>query len=134
MSFWQSKTTIRKTDRKFSRYIRGRDRDCVARVRCLGQIPFKNLTCAHFISRRTESTRFDQDNCVTLCRACHLFLDDHMDEFSAIMKERLGERGFNLLLIRSETKVCRDDALDELYIDSLLASLPQDSPAHQLQV
>ena len=58
---WSSK----KADTEFSRFIRNRDGKC---IRC-GKIEF--LQCSHFWARANSATRYDPDNCDTLCYACH---------------------------------------------------------------
>lgn len=57
--------TITKADTEFSKWIRARDKKC---VRC-GRTNL--LQCSHFWSRSHKATRYDPDNCDTLCYPCH---------------------------------------------------------------
>lgn len=70
------KTAKRKADRYFSEYIRSRDTD----YRGLGQCitcgewkPYEKLDCGHFISRRFESTRYNEQNANVQCQRCNRF-------------------------------------------------------------
>ena len=57
---------MRRADQAFSRYIRARDGEC---VNC-GSKDF--LQAAHIISRSYKSIRVNPENCVALCRSCHV--------------------------------------------------------------
>jgi 5-methylcytosine-specific restriction endonuclease McrA len=83
-------------DRKFSDYIRKRDGKC---IRC-GKI--SNLQCSHFWSRIHSSTRFDPENCDTLCYPCHYGnLDgweyDQAGAYRDFKIKQLGLKKFNKL-------------------------------------
>lgn len=52
-------------DTQFSQSIRKRDGCC---LRCGST---ENLTCSHFFGRGNSSTRYDPENCDTLCQKCH---------------------------------------------------------------
>jgi 5-methylcytosine-specific restriction endonuclease McrA len=53
------------TDGQFSKWIISRDQKC---LRC--GINYM-LTCSHFYGRSTWNTRYDEENCITLCSPCH---------------------------------------------------------------
>lgn len=122
MTFWNSKITIRKTDRLFSLYIRKRDGRCVYAVKCSGHPrDIKELDCSHYHGRRKESVRFDPENCDAACKACHLFVhtaegQKWLDEWK---ENKLGIQRFNLLNFRANMTRKRDDELDLFYIKSL---------------
>ena len=126
MSFWQAKTKLRPADKEFSQYIRRRDGECVFKIKCNGGLRdeeyLKTLTCSHFKGRRKESTRFDPENCDTACRKCHLYLEEHKEEYEAWKLSQLGER-FNLLILRSNQKGHKDDLITRLYIKELMKDL-----------
>ena len=127
MGFFSSKVTIRKSDRLFSEYVRNRDGDCQLRGKCLGHKEYAELQCCHFHSRRKESVRFDPENCVALCAACHSYVDTTeagMKAFRDFMLRRLGETGLSMLDMRAETLKKRDDFLDVEYCKLLLKELP----------
>ena len=127
MSFWASRMTLRPTDKEFSKYIRLRDKGCVFKIKCNGNVPFEKLTCSHFHGRRKESVRFDEANCRSSCRACHLYLDEHKGEYKRIMIQILGEREYNLLQIRAETPKKRDDIMQKLVNKALLESIKEEN-------
>lgn len=55
-----------KADGLFSQYVRRRDGCC---LRC-GKT--ESLQCAHIIGRRNHRLRYDPQNAITLCYACHI--------------------------------------------------------------
>lgn len=73
-------------DHKFSLYIRSRDGKC---LRC-GTI--NNLTNSHYWRRGHSGTRFEPDNCITLCMPCHSEWENLKNyEYKEFMLMRLGE-------------------------------------------
>lgn len=61
LKIWSTRTA----DDKHSLHIRARDKRC---LRCKG---IENLTSSHFWSKGCTNTRFDDENCITLCYRCH---------------------------------------------------------------
>lgn len=60
--------SLTKADTEFSIFIRKRDKKC---VRCGST---KRLTCSHFWARQHKGTRFDLENCDTVCwMPCHKY-------------------------------------------------------------
>lgn len=102
------KLKISPADKWFSLKIRLRD-DYTCQ-RCY--IPYEHsdnqLDCAHFHKRGKKSVRFDEDNCITLCKKCHLYFDGkgcwnlpaHREEHEALMLKRLGRERFDALEAR----------------------------------
>ena len=78
------------------------------------------LTISHFYGRRKESVRFDDDNCLVLCRKCHLYLENNKGEYTRIMMQKLGEKRFNVLTVRANTIKKRDDFMDEIIIKEMM--------------
>ena len=58
------------------------------------------LQCCHFHSRRILSTRYDPDNLVGLCFACHQYFHGHPEEYREFFIARLGEVGYERLKMR----------------------------------
>lgn len=116
-------TTLKKADSLFSEKIRARD------IHCLfpGCERTDQLTCSHYFGRTTKSTRFDEDNCITLCRTHHYWDKDIGWEFqkqrkgekgcdwdgryTLFMKQRLGEERWNALVERSKESVSQAKAI-----------------------
>ena len=108
--------SIQKLDILFSEYIRRRGiqraggcERCGAQKHDIekedGSIfpAYKQLECSHFIGRRTMATRFDPENCCSLCSGCHIYLEHHPNEHVEFYRELIGEREFELLNIRART-------------------------------
>ena len=117
MTFWQAKTKLRPADTLFSKYLRGlRGWKC---ERCGKDCSnnHHNLTVSHFKGRRYESVRFDPENCDCLCRSCHEWAEARKKtEYADWKLERMGEKRFNLLLIRANQKGIKDDKMIMLYL------------------
>lgn len=123
---------LRKTDILFSEYIRTRDGwVCLA---CMAERGYskdysfdsQGLECSHYWGRDRENTRFDPENCIALCFYHHRFDWGHGDgrqKYTDFMKQRLRERGFDLLDIRAHTSKKRDDKLDKIEIEQLIKEL-----------
>lgn len=128
---YYTKIKIRPADSLFSKYIRTRDGRCQLRAHCLGLETYKELQCAHFHSRRKESVRFDPSNAVALCGKCHHFVDQTEEGkkyFKVFMKERLGERTYDILELCSNTPQKKDDVLTLLYLKGLVKELESSLP------
>ena len=96
------KIRIDPLDQLFSKYIRLR---AMAEVggceRCLqSKIDYKGLQCSHYHKRRKKSVRWDEDNCNGFCFGCHQYFEENQDEYTAWIKQHLGEREFDMLLGR----------------------------------
>jgi len=76
-----------KLDKVFSLWIRSRDK------RCLKCGKTENLQCAHIYSRIARSVRWDSDNAITLCYACHIgWAHKYPLEFAEFVEKLLGKR------------------------------------------
>lgn len=105
------KIKIRKADKEFSLYIRKRDGKC---IRCQKTESLQN---SHFWGRARENTRFDPDNCDTLCFRCHQYLGgDGREEYIELKKRQLGEFNYNRLKLRAFTYKKKDDKLILLWL------------------
>ena len=120
--------TLRKADRLFSEEIRSRDQHCLFPGCFRTQIQ-----CSHYIGRATKSTRFDPDNCISLCYFHHYgdkrygfeyqkqvkgetkrdgTIQEHDGDYTAFMRRLLGLR-FAALMERSKTTVKPRAAIDQ---------------------
>lgn len=92
-------------DKLFSQYIRMR---AIARVhgceRCgHWKEDYKQLDCAHLISRWHKSIRWDPDAAIGLCGGCHMWIDHEAEEKIQLLKSIVGEEGYDLLRARART-------------------------------
>jgi len=115
----------RKTDEMFSNYIRTRDGwKCLA---CAKSKDYSNnrqgLHCSHYWGCGRENTRFDVENCISLCTYHHIYAWGHGDgrnEYTAFMIKRLGQEGFDKLDVRAHITKKQDDKLDKIAINELM--------------
>ena len=125
--------SISTEDRIFSEYIRKRAMQLVGGCeRCLtpkydivkddGTIfkSWKQLQCCHFITRGNRATKWDPDNCSGLCGGCHIYLDNHHEEFVDFMVARLGEERFERLKLRAQGVKKMDMVAVRLYLKMLI--------------
>lgn len=91
-----------KLDRIFSEYIRLRDSKefgfkyfkCPT---CGRVLPFEQSDCSHYFSRRSNATRFSEDNCMAECRYDNRFNSEHLHKLREALLRRIGEDRFKIL-------------------------------------
>lgn len=115
------KIKISRTDKLFSQYIRQRDKwKCIACGRNFSD-NHGGLQCSHYWSRRHNSTRYDPENCDSLCFTCHQrWGGDYRDEYKAFKIKQLGEQGYKALEIRAHTYQKKDEKMAMIIIKMLL--------------
>lgn len=116
---------IDKADQVFSKFIRTRDNWTCNRCHHKHEEGSQGLHCSHFFGRGKESTRFDPNNCDALCFACHR-LWGHGDEreiYKAFKIKQLGQKGFDLLELKSNTPCKKDREWELLIATQLLKNL-----------
>lgn len=115
---------LRTSDRVFSQYIRLRDGKCMrckSPVRTNGKGLPVSHQCSHYFGRARENTRFDPENCDTLCGGCHrIWGSDDREAYREFKIEQLGEKGFADLRLRSNMYKKRDDKNDTIAARILL--------------
>lgn len=120
------KIRIDKADLLFSQYIRMRDHKC---TRCGSPVQFndKGLPvshhASHFFGRGKESTRFDPMNVSTHCHGCHAYLTAHPLEHVEWKKQQIGQREFDLLVLRANTPQKKDRKMALIQAKELLKSV-----------
>lgn len=109
-----------KLDKEFSLYIRLRDsRQYGYRYfkcpTCGRILPFEKADCSHYFSRRSNATRFDEDNCMAECAYDNRFNSEHLHKLREAVIARIGEQRFQLLEWKhNQTKKWTDYELKEL--------------------
>ena len=105
-------------DDAFSKAIRTRDKwTCQRCGREFEEHERKNLDCSHYWGRGRENTRFDPENCDSLCGRytsgqCHLKWEkEFKPEYEKFKIKQLGQRGVDLLRIRAHTYRKKDRAM-----------------------
>jgi hypothetical protein len=77
------------------------------------------LHCSHYYGRGNWSTRFEPDNCVSLCYGCHRYLGSHPAEHSDFINNRLKPKRFKRLKELYNKKVKRRDYLNDHFYNEL---------------
>lgn len=80
------KALKRKLDLAFSKYMRQKYPAC---QHCRKR---DNLQIHHIYSRKNLSVRWDEDNIVVVCPACHFYFHQHPIEFVRFLEKVKGKR------------------------------------------
>lgn len=120
MSIRKSKTKSlakKKADKYFSQYIRYKNsKNGVCQcVTCGKWHGVKSIHTGHFISRRYESTRYDEKNCAPQCVACNTFNQGKQYEFGLYIDEEYGKGTAEKLLQKSKM-ICKRKKFDYEFI------------------
>lgn len=127
MSWYKSKVKLLRPDTIFSRIVRTRDGwRCKYRFKCLGAEDYRlnpqGLDNSHFQKRGKWTTRFDLENCDAACKKCHHFVENDPNG-QKVLEEwklaQLGQKRYNLLIIRANQTGHRDDAAALLFVRGL---------------
>lgn len=116
--------TLKKADAKFSGEIRARDKRC---MHPMGSMYCTLLQNSHFIGRATKSTRFDPENCVTICWYHHYKSKDlgfeyqkqtiekhgFDGQYTIFMKKYLGNEKYAALIERSKLSLKQNAAIKQ---------------------
>jgi hypothetical protein len=127
------KIRIDKRDTVFSKLIRLRDQWICQK--CGRYYPKGHgLQCAHVFSRRHQSTRYDPDNAVALDFTCHQYFGENPVEFTAWIRQYLGDVRFEMLQERHRRIVKRTKADSEALYQHLRTQLKalEDDPNHMV--
>ena len=97
-----------KLDKVFSLYIRLRDSKpygykyfkCIS---CGKILPFEKADAGHYMSRRHNSTRFDENNVHAECSYDNRFNAEHLDGFRDNLVKKIGQQKFDLLRVKANT-------------------------------
>ena len=120
------KIKLRKSDTLYTKLMRFRFgytcQKCGRKYSEYDTEALRNLGVSHYYGRGRESTRFDDDNVTLLCNLpCHRKWEGiEREKYTEYMIERLGQKGFDALTLRSNTNKKRDDATDLLILKKKL--------------
>lgn len=85
---------------------------------------WRQLQCAHLISRWHKSIRFDEDAAAGCCGGCHMLIDREADEKAVMLNKFLTETQILLLKSRARTPArYLDRAAIKLYFTEKLKKL-----------
>ena len=88
-------------DSIFSKIVRARDKYTCQRCGSKHLPNSSGLHNSHFFSRGKWNTRYDLENCESLCYGCHRYFDGHKDKYREWKIKKLGKRKFIKLQLRS---------------------------------
>jgi len=113
-------------DTTFSKFIRTRDNWTCQRCGKRYPPPTQALHCSHYLGRGRENTRFDPENCDSLCYGCHQHWGSADKEGYRDFKiNQLGRERFNLLLVRGRLYCKRDRKMALIRAKLLLEGLKE---------
>jgi len=94
-------------DRVFSKYIRTKysKNGFVECVTCGRSYEIKKIQNGHFMSRKSYSTRWDEENCAPQCYGCNVMQQGQQFLFSKYIDKKYGEGYSQILLIKSKQTV-----------------------------
>ena len=72
---------------------------------------YKEMHCGHFMSRRYESTRYDEKNCAMQCPACNTFNQGRQFEFGLAIDQIYGQ-GTAANLLQKSQMLCKRNQYD----------------------
>jgi hypothetical protein len=105
-------------DSAFSKWVRLRDMKCM-RCGSLVQLNAKGLPVSHqnshFQGRGKENTRFDPDNCDTLCGGCHSYLGANPAEHYLWQVSRKGQAKVDEIVLKSNMYCKKDRKSEAIY-------------------
>ena len=104
---------IDKADSLFSKYIRIRDKWICQRCRKQYEEGAGGIHCSHFYGRRNENTRFEPDNCISLCYGCHKYFDEtNREAYRDFKIKQLGDKRFKTLKLQANLYKKKDRILE----------------------
>ena len=118
------KIKIDPADTAFSLYIRTRDGWTCQRCGRQYVPPTNGLQCSHYFGRRRENTRFDPENCDSLCAGCHQYFgSDNREAYRDFKLKQLGQERHNWLILRANTYKKKDRKLALIVARELLRGI-----------
>ena len=111
---------LKDADRHFSLFIRQRDGKC---IRCGDTKEKARLQNSHFWGRIRKNTRYDPENCDTLCATCHYrgssdrgivaWEEEKQGAYRVFKLEQLGQERYDALEARAQIRVKDKQAIKE---------------------
>lgn len=112
----------KKADKYFSLYVRHRDADQDGLVECITcrvKKPIKEMQAGHFVSRRVNALRFDEENVNGQCTGCNMFKAGEQYLYAKELDLKYGEgKAEELMSRRHETHKFTIPELEEIINDA----------------
>lgn len=114
-------------DKVFSQYVRLRDMRC---MRCGSPVQLNDQGLpvthqnSHYFGRTREGTRFEPDNCDTLCHGCHRYWEkEDREGYRQFKVNQLGQQRYDTLTIQAQSYFKKDRKMRLLEAKALLQSV-----------
>lgn len=114
-------TLKKKADKYFSLYVRHRDStDGMAEcITCGTSKPIKQMQAGHFVSRRVNALRFDEENVNAQCTGCNMFKAGEQYLYAKALDLKYGDgKAEELMSRRHETHKFTIQELEEIIADA----------------
>jgi len=95
---------IREADRVFSLYIRQRGMNSAGNNFCFTcgiELPWRQLQCGHFVSRRFTNTRWHELNCWPQCNDCNVNKHGNLKVYEVNLIDKFGKEAIEELKVLS---------------------------------
>lgn len=84
-----------------------------------GKFHWKKIQNGHFVSRKTSTLRYDEENCNAQCLGCNMFKQGEQYLYSKAIDLKYGDgKADELMSQRNETHKFTIDELEEIIHDS----------------
>lgn len=117
----------KKADKYFSLYVRHRDsrNGLVECITCGVEKPINQMQAGHFVSRRVNKLRFDEENVNAQCTGCNMFKQGEQYLYSKVLDMKYGDgTAEKLMSQRHQTHKFTVDELERI-IDESKASIDE---------
>lgn len=101
-----------------SQWVRLRDGRC---MRCKSPVQLNDKgmpithQCSHYFGRRKEGTRFEPDNCDTLCHGCHRYWEkEDREAYREFKMKQLGPQRHATLHLQANSYHKKDRLMEKL--------------------
>jgi 5-methylcytosine-specific restriction endonuclease McrA len=115
----------KKADKYFSLYVRYRDGGfkrgqwLVECITCGVEKPLKQMQLGHFVSRRVNALRYDEENCNAQCTGCNMFKQGEQYLYAKALDLKYGDgKAEELMSRRFETHKLSIAELEGIINDS----------------
>lgn len=110
---------IDQADRLWSLYVRTRAGWKCQRCSRQYQEGERGLENSHFFGRRNEATRFDGENCWSLCTGCHGYFTANPHDHRDWVLSKLGKPRYDLLVLKANSYHKKDRKMSLIIVREL---------------
>lgn len=111
----------KEADRVHSIYIRKRDSDMWGDATCItcdSKKPWGQMQCGHFVSRKVNALRYDEENTNAQCVGCNMFKSGEQYLYSKALDMKYGDGTADKLMSqRFETHKFTREELEQIIAD-----------------